>query len=584
MAIGYRAILAAEYSQENLERTVDVLRQWVSRKKGFAKLPAKGEALTNAHGSTLVANEVSETDRGVSGYRWTLSENWSPPHWYTNTQTDRTGVTQISLVFSQGKLWLWVDVEPPTLEYVDRAARERVEVQASGTPAFVSDILGQVEMHDGLERPMAEIQVIANETHVAHLMSVLRDGDRRGAVYVTAPPEGASDERWRGRAERILGRIEGMGFGYMLVGAARNTFNGQVSAGHTVPAGSIRTFLPGADLDDPKDAVRHRLLHASTILESPDRRLQRIIRNAQIDRLRDVSLPDPLRDADYAFLRQKGLQTFDVLHATAPAGSDVVDSHNVDKLLARLKEAEELLQLAFDENEDLRESARTARATIDELRNENEETYLDATILRSLAEKGKREIDHLRRELSKLGAEGAAAAYGYVDEDPATDYPATFQELVGRLVNLEGVRYFGDPSAAEDLDEYSDLGNAAVMKAWDALVTFSAYATAKSDGAYDQSLSHYINNTQHGLLMRISKVTWSEGETVRTNAKMTAQRTVSGLPASIDSSGSKLLVSHIALATGRAGSPRLYFDDTVSAAGFVTVGYIGAHLDNTMTN
>lgn len=584
MAIGYRAILSAESSQESLGRTVDVLRQWVSHKKGFTTLPVKGEVLTNADGSTLVADEVSETDRGVGGYRWTLSESWTPPSWYTNSQTDRTGVTQISLVFSQGQLWLWVDVEPPTLEYVDSAGRERVEIQPSGTPAFVSEILSQVEMHDGLERPAADIQVIESGTHVAHLMMVLRDEDRRGAVYVTAPPEGASSEGWRGKAERILGRIEGMGFGYMLVGTARNAFNGLVAEGHTVPAGSIRTFLPGADLDDPKDAVRHRLLHASTIRESSNWRLQRIIRNAQIDRLRDLSLPDPLRDADYAFLRQKALHPFDVLHAASPEEAEHVQDHGVDGLLARLKEAEELLQLAFDENEALREVARIARASADELRNENEETYLDAATLRSTVERDKREIDHLRRELSRLGGEGAAAAYGYVDQDATAEYPATFQELIVRLVTLEGIRYFGDPSAAEDLDEYSNLGLAAVMKAWDALVTFSAYAMAKSEGKYDQSLSHYISNTQHGLPMRISRVKWSEGETVRTNARMTAQRTVSGLPTSIDSSGSKLLVAHIALATGRAGSPRLYFDDTVSAAGFVTVGYIGPHLDNTLTN
>lgn len=584
MAIGYRTILSAEYNQENLNATVEVLRKWVTTKKGFNGLPTKGEAFGNSVGGTLVANEILESDRGVSGYRWTLTEEWDPPRWYANAESSRVGITQISLVFSPGQLWLWVDVEPPTLEYIDNAGRERSETQPSGTPAFVSEILGEIEMHDGVESPVAEIQQIATLPHLSHVISVLQDRTRRGAAYVTSPPDGADPSSWLDRTQRILGRIEGMGFGYMLTSEAREAFNRTVASGHTIPAGTIRTFLPGAELGDTKDALRHRLLHASTIQDSTDRRLQRIIRNAQIKRLRDVELPEALRDADYAFLRQKGLRTFEVLHAEVPTTEHDSSGERMEDLLKRLAEAEELLTMAFDENDALRRAATGARQAAEELRVENEETYIDVAALREDRERGTREIEYLRRELQRLGNDGATAAFAFVDDSTAETHPSTFRELIDRLGSLTGVKYFGDRADAEDLDEYSDLGDAAVMKAWDALVTFSAYAGARADGLFGQSLSHYIQNAHHGFPMRISKVKWSEGETVRTNAKMVAQRTVSGLPESIEPSSSKLLVAHIALATGRAGSPRLYFDDTVSAAGFVTVGYIGAHLDNTLTN
>lgn len=584
MAIGYRAILSAENNEKNLAAIVEVLRKWVTRKKGFDSLPSKGEALANAAGGTLVANEILESDRGVSGYRWTLTEEWAPPRWYVNAETSRTGITQISLVFSAGQLWLWVDVEPPTLEYVDSAGRERAETQPSGTPAFVSEILSEIEMHDGLESPVADIQQIATVSHLKHLIGVLQDTTRRGAVYVTSPPDGVTNDAWFDRAQRIIGRIEGMGFGYMLSSEARDAFNRTVATGHTIPAGAIRTFLPGAALGETKDALRHRLLHASTIQESPDRRLQRIIRNAQIERLRDIDLPEALRNADYAFLRQKGLRTFEVLHTEIAVENHNTDVDRTEDLLRRLADAEELLTMALDENASLRRTETTARRTADDLRTENEETYLDVAALREDREKDVREIDYLRRELSRLGGDGAAAAFGFVDDTAGEGHPSTFRELIDRMTALSGVQYFGDRADAEDLDEHSDLGVAAVMKAWDALLTFNAYASARADGQFDHSLSHYIQNTQHGLPMRISKVKWSEGETVRTNAKMMAQRTVSGLPESIDPSGSKVLVAHIALATGRAGSPRLYFEDTIAAANFVTVGYIGAHLDNTLTN
>ncbi|MGW3946639.1 hypothetical protein ACWEBH_10940 [Micrococcus endophyticus] len=584
MAIGYRAILSAENNDKNLAATVDVLRKWVTRKKGFGSLPSKGEAVANSTGGTLVANEILESDRGVSGYRWTLTEDWTPPRWYTNTESPRAGVTQISLVFSSGQLWLWVDVEPPTLEYIDSSGRERTETQPSGTPAFISEILSEVEMHDGVETPVADIQQIATVAHLKHLIGVLQDTSRRGAAYVTSPPEGASNGAWLDRTQRILGRIEGMGFGYMLSVEARDAFNRTVASGHTIPAGAIRTFLPGAELNDTKDAIRHRLLHASTIQESPDGRLQRIIRNAQIERLRDVDLPEALRDADYAFLRQRGLRTFEVLHAEVAVAEQEGGVDRTEDLLKRLAEAEELLTMALDENVLLRRIENATRLTFDELRKENEELYLDVAALREDREKDGREIEYLRRELSRLGSDGAAAAFGFVNDSAIQGHPLTFRELVDRMESLPGIKYFGDRADAEELDEYSDLGDAAVMKAWDALVTFSAYAGARADGQFVQSLSHYIQNAHHGFPMRISKVKWSEGETVRTNTKMVAQRTISALPESIDPSGSKLLVAHIALATGRAGSPRLYFEDTVAAAGFVTVGYIGAHLDNTLTN
>lgn len=584
MAIGYRAILSAENNDKNLTATVEVLRKWVTSKKGFDALPRKGEALANETGATLVANEIIESDRGVSGYRWTLTEDWEPPRWYANDELARAGVTQISLVFSSGQLWLWVDVEPPTLEYVDSAGRKRIEPQPSGTPAFVSEILDDVEMYDGVESPVADIQLIATLSQLEHLLDVLQDATRRGAVYVTSSPEGVTDGVWLDRTQRILGRIEGMDFGYMLSAPAREAFNRTVASGHTIPAGSIRTFLPGAGLGDTKDALRHRLLHASTIQESQERRLQRIVRNAQIERLRDVDLPEALRNADYAFLRQKGLRTFEVLHTEVAAGEYNADRDLTDDLLKRLAEAEELLTLALDENASLRRIEAAARLTTDDLRTENEEAYLDIALLRESGEKDSREIEYLRRELSQLGSDGATAAFGYIDDAAVEGYPSTFRELIDRAMSLTGVKYFGDRADADDLDEHSDLGGAAVMKAWDALVTFSAYAAARAGGTFEQSLSHYIQNAHHGFPMRISKVKWSEGETVRTNAKMVAQRTVTGLPTSIDPTSSKLLVAHIALATGRAGSPRLYFEDTVAVAGFVTVGYIGAHLDNTLTN
>lgn len=588
MTIGYRSMLSARLTEESVDSTREVLTEWITQKKRFAALPGTGKTLYNDRGSTLSAEEFSDSERDIAGYRWTLTEEWSPPRWATDSQSSRTGVTEVSLIFAGKDQWLWVDIEPPTLEYVDRAGHRRIEPQPSGTPAFVQDILRKVKMRDGIESPSSDIQPITVAGDLEHLVNVLKDPTRFGAAYVTAPPFGVSEQDWRRQTEEILGRIEGMGFGYVLNASMQKTFNRVVAQGHGIPAGSIRTFLPGADLTDSNDTIRHRLLHASTIRDSDPARLQRIIRNAQVERLQDIDLPEVLLDADERFEREKNRRAIAALREMpAPKveeAPEVKVADQAEAIQSKLNEAEEILNLAFEESAHLREELRLERSSADELREENDLLYLEATRIRGEVERSHRLTKYLQQELAKLGNEGATSAYGYVDAEMAPECPSTFSELLKRMSSFEYVRFYGDPAATEDLDEQSGLGPAAISRAWDALITFNEYARARTNGSIESSLKEYINNTEHGLPMRIPNVKWSESKTVRNNRKMSAQRTVTGLPPEIDPSGSKTLLAHIPLATGRGLSPRLYFDDMFEGAGCVLVGYIGAHLVNTQTN
>ncbi|WP_239237963.1 hypothetical protein [Micrococcus sp. ACRRV] len=490
-------------------------------------------------------------------------------------------MTRISIVFGQERLWFWTDVEPPILDYVDSAGVHHSEPQPSGTPAFVSDLLNRVDLVDGIETPSSHIQLIASESHVDHLEQVLRDDSRRGVVYVTTPPEGVSDSAWLTKVEKILGPFEGMAFAFMLTGGARVEFNSRVADGHRIPAGSIRTVLPGAGLSDPNDSFRHRLIHSSTIEKSTHRRLQRIVRRRQVEHLRNTPLPEVLRDADYSFLREKSARAFHAVRGDVSArASSSSDSPSI--ATQALADAEELLNIALDENEKLREEAEFERVNAGLLRLENDEMLRATHLLRTEEERLRREIDYLKQSLINAG--GAELAHSFVDVADEVFYPSTFAQLMDSFDRLSGVKFFGDRGIAEELDEYSDLGDSAIQKAWDSLLTFEAYVKARREGDFSGSLSHYVKNAQHGLLMRAVGIKWGEGQTVRENGKMKGQRTVYGLPREVSADGSKLMVAHVALATGRAGSPRMYFDDTFSACGFVAVGYIGPHLDNTLTN
>lgn len=580
MTLGYRAILTAGPTEDNLNAIINAFKGWIIEKKAFAELPTSG-AITHTPGATLTATSYSSDDGTVSAKRWSLVEDWAPPKWYKNSETPRAGITNVTLALAENRLWLWVDVEPPTLVYTNTNGREVEEVQPSGRPTFVRDILDTVVMNDGAAEPLSEFQVISGQTHVEELVRILADTERMGAVFVTATPDGIATDEWAEKVTRLAGQIQGMGIGYALTPEARAIFNRQYGgAGHWVSPGAMRTFLPGADLSDRQDAFKHRLLHSSTLQDSSEGRIRRILRNAQLKRLNELRIPDALREIDYEFLRKERLQPFAVLHT--PDATDAPDDDaEVWRALAEFAESE--VKKGLNENRALARRASMSEIHLVEIQAENDEQYAQLTGLRNNAAALTRQVDYLRRKLIDLGGEGAAAAWSFVDEDAPFAYPNTFAEMLDRLTELAGVRFTGDIEDALELDEHTVLGQAAVMKTWDALMTFDTYSRARDEGAFDHSLSNFITHQDHGLRVQIGKVVWSEGETVKNNDKYRAQRMLSVDP-KVDPSGKTLMVAHLKLSNLTGVAPRLYFKDTYSDVGYVTVGYLGSHMDNTLTN
>ena len=52
----------------------------------------------------------------------------------------------------------------------------------------------------------------------------------------------------------------------------------------------------------------------------------------------------------------------------------------------------------------------------------------------------------------------------------------------------------------------------------------------------------------------------------------------------VDATAKALMVAHLKLSNLTAVASRLYFLPTYSDVGYVTVGYLGPHIDNTRTN
>lgn len=571
--LGYRTVLSTDLTADAFHQMTSAVGQWATERKGFPRLPAPGERVEH-DGRTL---SLVAIDRGrFIAHRFELVEQWPPPSWATSSTL--TAVMHITMVAGQGRVWLWVDIEAPTLTVADRSGQTHREPQFAGTPAVVSAVIAALPMRDGLVRVGTRC-VDVSQDGVDELFDVLADDTRTGAVLVAAPPIDADPTEWRRRCDAIAWGLVGVGHGFVLDQAKH--FNQRVPFEYAVPAGGIRTFLPGVQLSDVSDSFRHRLMHPATMATLDDRKVSRIVRNAQIQRLRDARLPALLRDVDYEFLRERRMQPFSGrtdIDVSAVSAIDELAQQVVD-LQRRLHEAEALAE------ETLAESYRL-QAERDDAQDEAEFASLEAEEHYLALSQAQRENEWLKNQLHALQVKLAPSGE-HVWQVPSDDYPTTFTEIMERIGDLDhpgelaGVRFSGDRDVARELDEHA-VGDRAVLKTWETLVTFDAYSRMRDRGEYDRSLSEYARDGRHGGLLRLPRVVWSEGQVVRTG-KMSDQRRFP-VDRRVDPSGWVTMVAHVRIGQANGIAPRLYFLDTYQDVGYVTVGYIGRHLDNLRTN
>lgn len=592
--VGYRAVLSCALTERSLDSLTNHIERWFEQ-RGFD--PRKQEAQTDRLGAELRMSTASVPDRAFSARRWTLTEQWSAPKWYKNTQTPRIAITRVTVVAAESELWFWVDIEPPILEAEGPDGEMRRDLQEVFTPGVVKRVVSNLEMRDGVATPMGEFSMIITPSHLDELMRVLCDQGRFGAVYVTAAPEGEDANAWRKRVEKTVGPIHGMGIGYCLSPDLAGEFNDRVGGWVKVLPGSIRTFAPGLRVADPADAPRHKLLHPSTLRRLDPTRITRTLRAAQLERLARIPLPHTILEADRALNR-----------AAEPTMRAEFDRRRSEKHtdsttsagdLAAQQEQRELMELAILAADEEKARADYIQQMLDKSAEELKDAHNEATValdiaatvevektnLASKLDAARNRVFALETLIGKYGEEAQSKAQSSEVLFEARETPTTWSELLDRFNEFRWTKFYGPEGPLLELEEKSDLRADVVAKAWSCLLTFEAYIEARRQGSFEQSLLTYIQRPEHGLPMHIScKVVPTEGETVLSNARMVEQRTVRGLPPSISPDGSLIVKPHVRLADRRGSYPRLYFHDAYSSGGIVVVGYIGPHPENASTN
>ena len=172
------------------------------------------------------------------------------------------------------------------------ASTEPSRPTTMGVPRFVRNMLEEFDCDDnGI--------TLSNDPRVLHaedvdtLIKELGEDDHHGLVLVAGTPEDFPVDRWKSLIDsKVTCGTAGQSAVYVLDAKATEAFNAKVSPRHEVLPGGLRTFLPGAHLNEPQDGIRHKFLVPGSIADDvacqrAARAIERRARNFTNERAQD---------------------------------------------------------------------------------------------------------------------------------------------------------------------------------------------------------------------------------------------------------------------------------------------------------
>ncbi|TDE13572.1 hypothetical protein [Jiangella asiatica] len=267
MSVGFRSFLTIE-AGSYLGTVIEHLDRWSRFKEIDIPAGAPGRYVLDPDDIITIARHH---ESGRSVYRWRrlhpfargMNEIW------------RTTITAVEVQDAPG--WLWTEIEVADDES-DRPAR----VPFMSVPSVLRELLAELPCRDGLV-PTSTKPTWVGPDDLPDLMDYLADDTRLGPVYVAR--QGARDaDGFHAWATDVMWEVVGLGNAFLLGASVEQEFNDMVGELHSIPEGAIRTYLPGVDLDDPRDPRRHQILGSVRIDRSGPRRLAYIFGLSQRDR------------------------------------------------------------------------------------------------------------------------------------------------------------------------------------------------------------------------------------------------------------------------------------------------------------
>ena len=610
MPLVYRTLVAVPDNEGDLAAEASgILSRWLSKRGNSGARVDFGASgrydLSNRSRALVVRHD--NTDEGLTFLRLTTESDKPDGVW-------RTVVTVVLDPELSPWHYLWLDM---TVDPAPGALTEasRLEVMP---PEAARMLLDSLNAHDGAHRLSSAPRIVRgrNEEDVAALYSAIRDPLRRLAIIATGSPDDVTVADWRGSMAGALSRCTGMCAGYVLDNAALDKTKRLLPRELDIPAGGVRTFLPGADPREITDATRHPRMGATTLGTARNGHRVRNWVGAALSRgVREnalsLSLPEPLRAID-ALLTE---ETDDlrsgpdrVAFASSPLrtsgpehpGPPPCDRHEQPEPTGRFDQESatnaELAAVQAQEQQAqrLREEVRRLNARITELSEERQELLAESADLteeldttREVARSARYEVRWLRDRIREEGLFRLAATPPPVD--PERRPPTSVAELLERVTDGTALPHLFFTIEDQTVYELADSRKESlwVTRAWEALLALNDYARYQFDNPGSGLGFHsYLRDPPDGYrVIPVKRLASQESDYVRNRGKLNEKRFFR-VPVEVDPTGRVPMYAHIKLDIEYGICPRLYFfpDLGPDTTNRVYVGYLGRHLPVQQSN
>ncbi len=513
----------------------EVFREWCGT-KGFdvEQIPSRGTLAVPGNKTLQIRRVDSDAAQAVF---CTLREVDNTNRVWTTT------ATALSVGESQT---FWVDLE---CEYGES---QRMDVAAPRLVRALLEERGVEPTSDG-EKVTSGVVVVSPRDCEA-LAQKLVNPDRRRPIVVFSPDRSKGPDVTHERAVRTAEAIAGVAAVYVLMPTAERALQEFLPEGFWVYGGAVRLYLPGLDVQNQADAVRH-LVVSRRVIEVHSRRAASIMARR---------------------IAQSGI------HPTVPAEWDLIQS-----ILRRPSDEDvrdrvgELEHQKRDESEIL-ELLAVAELEIDELKSEvavyeQRLSGLDEQHIDDVAEieELQREVRNLKRMVqAMLNPTDSSADSATRPED--LDSPNSVLDAIEQA--RESLPFVVIPKTAErDVDNLDEGYKSRVWGEgiWEGLLALNAYAAAKAGGDQVASFRDWCDKS--GAWPK-NKLAMSESDTVMQDERLRGQRRFKISTDAVEG-GIVFMESHLKIQIGGANNiPRVYFhDDTEGKTKKFHIGFVGPH-------
>lgn len=135
-------------------------------------------------------------------------------------------------------------------------------------PYLVKNVLDSYTCYDMSVEISDDPIRVQDEARLESFLDALEDPRRRGLIIACGTDDTVDESAWWGIFDDITSECSGQASVFLLDTAMTSRYNesARVSRRHQLRPYSIRTFKPGARLDEPDDGIRHRFLAPRTLL------------------------------------------------------------------------------------------------------------------------------------------------------------------------------------------------------------------------------------------------------------------------------------------------------------------------------